>query len=91
MPRDAAVESWLKRILENYGDVKPSMLQDFERGRTSEIDFINGYVVDRGKALGIPTPVNAAIVETVRAITRREIAPHLDLLERLIERARAAL
>lgn len=26
-----------------------------------------------------------------RAITRREIAPHLDLLERLIERARAAL
>ena len=89
VPRNAAFESWLQQILESYGDVKPSMLQDFERGRPTEIDFINGYVVDRGRALGIPTPVNAAIVETVRAITRREITPHPDLLKRLIDRAHA--
>lgn len=85
----AAFESWLEQILQNYGDLKPSMLQDFERDRPTEIDFINGYVVERGKALGISTPVNAAIVETVRAITRREVTPHPDLLERLMDRADA--
>src|SRR5262249_20670514 len=29
-----AHEAWLRRIVEGYGDIKPSMLQDFERGRT---------------------------------------------------------
>jgi 2-dehydropantoate 2-reductase len=86
---DAAFESWLQQVLQNYGDVKPSMLQDFERGRPTEIDFINGYVVDRGSALGIPTPVNAAIVQTVRAITRREMTPHPDLLTHLFDRVHA--
>src|SRR5262249_34930566 len=68
-----AHEAWLNRIVEGYGDLKPSMLQDFERGRTTEIDFINGYVADLGRELGVATPANAAIVDTVHAITRGEL------------------
>ena len=41
-------ESWVEEIIAFYGDVKPSMLQDFERGRKTEVDFINGYVVTLG-------------------------------------------
>jgi 2-dehydropantoate 2-reductase len=80
-----AHEAWLREILAAYGDVKPSMLQDFERGRPTEIDFINGYVAGLGRTKRIPTPANAAIVETVRAITRGELRPDPSLLSRTLD------
>lgn len=82
-----AHEAWLREILASYGDLKPSMLQDFERGRPTEIDFINGHVADLGRAKGIPTPANAAIVETVRAITRGALRPDPSLLGRTLDGA----
>lgn len=45
-----------------------SMLQDFRRGRPSEIDFINGGIVVAGKKYGIPTPVNAFVVALIKAL-----------------------
>lgn len=82
--RGAAHDAWIGQILEAYGDLKPSMLQDFERGRVTEIDFINGYVVNLGRQLEIPTPLNEAIVETVQAITRRQLASSPTLLTRIL-------
>jgi 2-dehydropantoate 2-reductase len=79
-----AHDAWLRDILASYGDLKPSMLQDFERGRPTEIDFINGYVADVGRTMGIPTPANAAIVETVYAITRGELRPDPSLVGRTL-------
>jgi len=80
-----AYEAWLGEIVKGYGDVKPSMLQDFERGRATEIDFINGYVAKVGRQLGLGVPANTAIVETVHGITRRELAAGPALLERILE------
>lgn len=48
-----------------------SMRADVLRGRTTEIDFINGYVVRLGKALGIATPVNQMLSERVQ-----QLSPH---------------
>lgn len=79
-----AHDAWLGEILQAYGDLKPSMLQDFERGRVTEIDFINGYVARLGEQLGIPTPLNAAIVATVHAITRNELTPSPALLAHVL-------
>jgi 2-dehydropantoate 2-reductase len=79
-----AYEAWLGEVLAGYGDVKPSMLQDFERGRPTEIDFINGYVADLGRQLGVPTPANAAIVATVHVITAGRAAPHPTLLGQVL-------
>jgi len=42
-----------------------SMLQDTQAGRNTEIDFINGYIIRRGEALGIDTPVNRELTERV--------------------------
>ena len=42
----------------------PSTLQDVRKGRKTEIDGLNGYVSRRGREVGIPTPVNDAIVAT---------------------------
>jgi 2-dehydropantoate 2-reductase len=44
---------------------RPSLLQDVMRGRRTEIDHLNGYVVREGKRLGVPTPFNEAIVREV--------------------------
>ncbi|MFX0078119.1 MAG: ketopantoate reductase family protein [Candidatus Hermodarchaeota archaeon] len=43
-----------------------SMLQDIERGRKTEIDFLNGKIVELGKKHNIPTPVNECIAHLVR-------------------------
>ena len=79
----SAHEAWLEAVLAGYGDLKPSMLQDFERGRVTEIDYLNGYVVDVGRRHSVAAPVNTAIVATVRAITRGAAVPQLSLLRRL--------
>lgn len=45
---------------------KPSMLQDLEAGRKTEIDFINGAVVAKGRQLSIDTPVLSALFNLVK-------------------------
>jgi len=42
-----------------------SMLQDLSRGRKTEIGFINGAVVEKGRLHGIPTPYNSFIVDLI--------------------------
>jgi 2-dehydropantoate 2-reductase len=43
-----------------------SMLQDLSRGRKTEISFINGAVVEKGKMHAIPTPYNSCIVDLIQ-------------------------
>jgi 2-dehydropantoate 2-reductase len=45
-----------------------STAQDLMRGKPSEIDHLNGFVVRRGQALGVPTPVNRALHVLVRLL-----------------------
>lgn len=47
-----------------------SMLQSIRRGRTTEVDAINGAIVQLGAQYDVPTPVNAALVDLVRAVER---------------------
>ena len=46
---------------------KASMFQDIDRGNKTEIRAINGAIVDEGKKLGVPTPVNDIVVHLVIA------------------------
>ena len=48
-----------------------STAQDLARGKPSEIDFLNGYVVRKGAELGIPTPTNHALQVMVKLAERR--------------------
>jgi 2-dehydropantoate 2-reductase len=78
-------DTWIAKILTAYGDVTPSMLQDIRRGRRTEIDFINGYVVKTARQFGLDAPFNAAIVETVHAITSGRLAPNPGLLTQVLQ------
>ena len=54
------------RVWENHVKLKASMLQDLEKGRKTEIGYINGFVSDKGREFGIPTPFNDKVVELVK-------------------------
>ncbi len=41
--------------------MRASLLDDLERGNRLELDWLAGEVVRRGRALGVPTPANAAV------------------------------
>lgn len=62
---------------------RPSLLQDVIKGRRTEVDELNGYVVKKGQELGVPTPMNQAIVDVMKALERGEIKPHPANVERL--------
>jgi 2-dehydropantoate 2-reductase len=65
---------------------RPSMLQDVMRGRRTEVEHLNGYVANEGQRLGVPAPLNAAVVEVFRAhgATVKPDPAHLEPLYRLI-------
>ncbi len=76
-------DGWIEQILTFYGDLKPSMLQDLERGRQTEVAFINGYVAELGAKAGIPAPLNAATTVIVKRIEKGELRPdpaNLDVI-----------
>ena len=62
-------------------------LQDHIKGRLSEVDLINGLVVEEGRKRGIPTPANETLVEVTRRIYVGELKPdpaNLDIALELL-------
>jgi 2-dehydropantoate 2-reductase len=58
--------SYIHTLLERAGPTRGSMLQDFEAGRRTEIDVINGAVVRAADETGVPVPINRAFVQLVK-------------------------
>ena len=69
---------------EARGNGWPSMLQDVRRKRRTEVDYLNGYVADEGRRLGIATPVNDAIVE-IFAPLGTDFEPRPDRVDPLLK------
>ncbi len=66
-------ERWLKDLLarivaRRYGRLRSSMLQSLERGRRSEIDFLNGHVVRKAREVDVAVPLNEALVRMIKEI-----------------------
>jgi 2-dehydropantoate 2-reductase len=56
------------RVIHTTANNKSSMLQDIEAGRASEIDFINGYIVQRAHRHGLSCPHHKQLLHAVRAL-----------------------
>jgi len=54
--------------MQKAGDHKPSMLMDIEAKRRTEVDFINGKIVEYGERVGMETPYNRMIRAIVKAL-----------------------
>ena len=72
-----------------------SILQSIKRDRSSEIDFINGEIVNLAKENALTAPLNQKLVEMVHEVERTNIFFSKETLlaetEKLIPWARAAL
>ncbi|MBD3186436.1 2-dehydropantoate 2-reductase [Candidatus Bathyarchaeota archaeon] len=54
-----------KRVMQTTAKNRNSMLQDLDKGKKTEIDFINGAISSIGRETGISTPWNDAMVELI--------------------------
>jgi 2-dehydropantoate 2-reductase len=61
---------------------RPSLLQDVDRGRRTEVRYLNGFVADRGRTYGVRTPANDALTDLVEQIDRGGLAPRPENLDR---------
>ena len=54
---------------------RPSMGQDMQKGRRTEIDFINGVIVEKGREAGIATPTHEKLIAAVKKVELGQAAP----------------
>src|SRR5207245_4957745 len=57
------------------GEHRPSMGQDMVKGRRTEIQFLNGFVVRECEKVGIAAPTNAVLTDIVTRVERGELKP----------------
>ncbi|MDL9999576.1 ketopantoate reductase family protein [Variovorax sp. J22P240] len=67
-------DTWqaVERIAQTMPSQFSSTAQDLARGKRSEIDHLNGYVMRKGDALGVPAPVNRTLYTLVKLIEDRQ-------------------
>ncbi|HAA92902.1 MAG: 2-dehydropantoate 2-reductase [Rhodospirillaceae bacterium] len=70
------IEDFLIEETEHRGDgQRPSMGQDMQKGRKTEIGEMNGYVAEKASEIGMPAPYNLKMVDLVRRCERGELKP----------------
>ncbi|WP_050466237.1 ketopantoate reductase family protein [Herbaspirillum chlorophenolicum] len=66
------VDAAVRLIAETMPTQYSSTAQDLARGKASEIDHLNGFIVRRGQALGIATPVNLTMHTLVKLVEQKK-------------------
>ncbi|GGC76146.1 2-dehydropantoate 2-reductase [Thalassobacillus devorans] len=58
-----------------HANLKASMLQDLEKRKPTEIDFINGYIVEKGRESNVQTPFNEVVCQLVKEAEKNKEIP----------------
>jgi len=56
------------------------MAQDILKGRRTEIEFMNGYIAERGAYIRVAAPTHTRLTEIVKKVERGEVKPAPALL-----------
>jgi 2-dehydropantoate 2-reductase len=77
---EVAADIWeaVVRIAETMPGQLSSTAQDLARHKRSEIEHLNGYVVRRGQARGVPTPVNRVLHTVVSLLESRSLPERMS-------------
>ncbi|WP_430742213.1 ketopantoate reductase family protein [Bacillus atrophaeus] len=68
-----------RAAMESSRLLKASMLQDIEKKRKTEIDYINGVVPRLTEGKGISTPYNDMVVKLVKTAEQYKTVPNFDV------------
>ena len=71
---DAAAETILAYAKNMNAEFNSSMARDVEAGKPLEVDSITGAVIRHGRAAGVPTPANEAMLDVLLPLHRKAIA-----------------
>ncbi len=64
--------------------LKPSMLQDIEKGKPCEVDAINGVLSEEARKVGVPTPINDQVVAFIHQIEKGTMKPEWGNLTKFV-------
>ena len=71
LPQFVAKPALARALGAGRGDKMPSFHIDLHSGRgRTEVRFLNGAVAENGERLGVPTPVNRVLTDTLEALSR---------------------
>ena len=73
------------QFVEMYAGVTPSTLESLRRGRKSEIDFLNGYILEKAKVAGLEASLNEVVIRMVHEIEAETRAMTPDNLDELFD------
>jgi 2-dehydropantoate 2-reductase len=65
----------LRQSKRTASEQRPSMGQDMQKGRRTEIEFLNGLIVREGEKVGLPCRANAVLTDLVKRVERGELKP----------------
>jgi 2-dehydropantoate 2-reductase len=65
---DRMIAAALKLGRESIPEALSSTAQDIARGKPTEIDSLNGFLVRKGAEMGVPTPVNQTLHSLVKLL-----------------------
>ena len=90
---DRFVTQLLDDVLTQFSrpDTRTTVLQDWDKGRHSEVDEVNGLVVDEQARLGGSAPYNALTVDIAHRIERGELEARPENVELLVGAAKGAV
>ncbi len=81
---DEGLRKHLTTLLSHIGKTaRNSTVQDLMKGRRSEVDFMNGLIVKKGREAKMSTPLNEAVVSLIKEIEQGIRKPGLSNREAL--------
>ena len=75
------LKSQLAETARELGAGRPSMLQDVMKGRRTEIEYLDGYVAERGRQAGVATPACDRITGLLKRVERGELSSNADNIQ----------
>ena len=63
---------------------RPSMAQDMQKGRRTEIQFMNGFIAEKGREVGTAAPTHEALTEIVMKVERGDMPAKPENLYHLV-------
>lgn len=73
---------------QKHKKIKSTIWQDIEKGRKTEIDYLNGFIERKAIEFGISTPINKALIKLVKKIEQGEKSPSDENLKDFYEQVR---
>ncbi|HJU31211.1 MAG TPA: 2-dehydropantoate 2-reductase [Hyphomicrobiaceae bacterium] len=67
------VEQRFKDAKKTAAEQRPSMGQDMQKGRRTEIEYLNGFIAREGGKLGLPCRANAVLTDIVKRVEKGEL------------------